>query len=381
MWLIVGAGLTGATIAERVASQLRQEVLVMDRRPHIAGNVFDHIDEHGVLVHAYGPHAFHTNDRRVFAYLSQFTAWRTYEHRVVAEVCETFVPIPFNLDSLAALFSARKARELEQRLLAEFGAGGSVPILKLRQCSDSQLRKLAEFIYREVFQRYTRKQWGLDPEELSPAVTARVPVRVSTDDRYFLDAFQAIPRDGYTAMVAHMLESPRIHVALGEAFSPSRIPRGAERVVFTGAIDEFFSFRYGPLPYRSLRFERHHSHSEQILRAPQINFPNRGTFTRMYEFKQITGQLVAGTTVATEYPEPYDPTKNEPFYPVPIETAQALYRRYATEGDNFGGSTVFAGRLGDYRYYNMDQAVARGLSMFGRLTGRQALAAIGNSAS
>ncbi|HYE96765.1 MAG TPA: UDP-galactopyranose mutase [Rubricoccaceae bacterium] len=378
-YLIVGAGLTGSVLAERIASQLGKRVLVVDRRAHIAGNAHDYHDAHGVLVHEYGPHLFHTNSERVWAYLSRFTAWHPYEHRVLAEVDGRRVPVPFNLTSLRALFPPGQAARLEGLLKARFGEGAKVPILKLREDAASaadlsdrdrtDLRALADFIYEKVFYGYTVKQWGLTPEQLGPTVMARVPVHVSEDDRYFQDTFQALPRDGYAAMVARILDHPHIRVETGVDFREAERTVRFDRLIYTGPIDAFFDHAHGLLPYRSLRFEFVHDASPFFQERAQVNFPNAHPYTRITEFKHATGQAVDGTTVAYEYPQPHVPGENEPYYPIPVDENRALYARYAADAAKLD-TVVLAGRLADYQYYNMDQAVARALSVFEKAIAR-----------
>ncbi|MEL6611644.1 MAG: UDP-galactopyranose mutase [Bacteroidota bacterium] len=380
-YLIVGAGLTGSVLAERLASQLGKRVLVIDRRAHPGGNVYDEDDEHGVRVHRYGPHLFHTNSETVVRYLSQFTAWHPYEHRVLGRIAdhdgvERLVPVPFNLASLHALYPKDQADRLEARLLATYGEGANVPILKLRETADPDLHALAEFVYERVFYGYTLKHWGCPPDALGPHVTARVPVRVSRDDRYFQDDFQALPRDGYTAMVERILDHPGIDLETGVAFEDARDTVRFNRLIYTGPIDAFFDEAYGALPYRSLRFHFEHTAAVDLdgelgargfaQPVAQVNHPALDVpFTRVTEFKHATGQRIAGTTVAREFPEAYTPGTNEPYYPVPAAANRAQYARYVAEAASLA-SVTFAGRLADYKYYNMDQAVARALSVFER---------------
>lgn len=362
-YLIVGAGFTGATLAERLAAAGKR-VLVVDRRNHIGGNAYDEMDPHGVLVHRYGPHIFHTNSKKVFDYLSRFTEWRPYYHRVRAVVEGKEVPLPFSLATLRALFSPRLADRLEEKLIARFGYGARVPILRLREEEDPDLRFLADYVYKNVFEGYTLKQWGLRPEELSPSVTARVPVLVSHDTRYFQDAYQAMPKEGYTALFRRMLAHPNIKLLLQADWKEVEREVKFARLVFTGPIDEFFGYLHGPLPYRSLRFRIENLPLAYFQPVAQVNYPNDQPFTRVTEFKHLTGQAyLPHTTVTYEYPEAYEPGRNEPYYPVPREENEERYRLYLEEAKKLKG-VYFAGRLGDYRYYNMDQAVARALKLF-----------------
>lgn len=363
-WLVVGAGCSGAVVAERIASQLGKRVLVVDRRDHIGGDAYDHYDEHGILVHRYGPHIFHTNDARVWNYLSQFTEWRTYYHRVLGVIAGEVVPIPFNLNSLGTLFPPAQAQRMEEELLREYGYNVAVPILKLRQNASSEVRSLAEYIYRNVFKGYTRKQWGVDPEELGPDVTARVPVSISRDNRYFHDCYQAMPAAGFTEMFRRMLAHKNISLLLNTDFRDIADQVKYEGLVYTGPIDAFFDFRHGRLPYRSVRFEFSHCAEPQLQPVATVNYPNEQPFTRITEFKHMTGQKHYGTTVVREYPEPYEENRNEPCYPFPTQQNQELAARYAQDAADYRPAVHFTGRLAEYRYLNMDQAVARALMIF-----------------
>jgi UDP-galactopyranose mutase len=363
-WLIVGAGFSGAVLAERIATQRDQRVLVVDRRPHIGGNAHDYLDEAGVLIHRYGPHLFHTNSQRVWEYLSRFTSWRPYEHRVQASVEGNHVPVPFNLTSLQMLFPADRAAALTQALLARYGQDAHVPILKMRQQEDPQLRDLGEYIYHAIFHGYTTKQWGLPPQALSASVTGRVPVRVSHDDRYFLDKYQAMPADGYTRLFQRMLSHRNITVVLGVDWRDLGSAIRYKRMAYTGPIDAYFNYAHGPLPYRSLRFEFETLEQERALEVGQINYPNDHRHTRVVEIKHATGQECPNTTLCREYPQPHVAGATEPFYPIPREENRAIFQCYQDEAAKLGGSVVFCGRLADYQYYNMDQVVARSLMVF-----------------
>lgn len=366
--LVVGGGFTGAVIAQQIASRLDEHVVLIERRDHIGGNAFDCRNEHGVVVHPYGPHIFHTNAPQVVEYLSRFTSWRPYEHRVVAMVDDQWVPLPFNLTAIEKVFGVEAGARVNRLLLEAYGPEVKVPILKLRQSDSAEIRQVADVIYEKIFLDYTVKQWGLLPEDLDPAVSARVPVYLSRDDRYFQDRFQAMPRDGYAALFDRLLDDPRIEVRCGQTFKDVDGVEQFDRVVFTGAIDEFFDRVHGPLPYRSIRFDMVTTQSDQtIQRAAVENYPTpaaRHPFTRSTEFRSLTGQTDIGyTTQAFEYSEAYEPGRNEPYYPIPRDENRALYRRYAAEAAKLG-TVFFAGRLADYSYYNMDQAVARALACF-----------------
>ena len=363
-WLIVGAGFTGATLAERIATQLGQKVLIVERRDHIGGNAYDYYDEHGILVHKYGPHIFHTNSKKVWDYLSQFTEWRPYYHRVLAVVDGKKVPIPFNLNSLYTLFPPKHAEKLEGLLIKNFGFGVKVPILKLRESAEGELRLLADYIYEKVFYGYTLKQWELKPEELDPSVTGRVPVYISRDDRYFQDRYQGMPKQGYASLFQRMLSHTNIKVLLNTDYREIADEVRFNRMIYTGPIDEFFDYMHGPLPYRSLRFEFMTLEEEWHQEVGTVNYPNEYDFTRITEQKHLTGQRLPWTTLVVEYPQTYQPGKNEPYYPIPREENRERCSIYEKEAAKLKGSLLFAGRLADYKYYNMDQAVARALKIF-----------------
>jgi len=362
-WLIVGAGFTGSVLAERLASQLDQTVLVVERRGHIGGNAYDYYDEHGVLIHKYGPHIFHTDDRRIWDYLSQFTEWRSYHHNVLAMVEGHAVPVPFTLNSISALFPPSYAQRLEAFLLDHFSYGEKVSILKLRQATEGPLRTLADYVYDNVLYGYTLKQWGRKPEDLLPTVTERVPLYVSRDNRYFQDRYQGLPRQGYTKVFERMLAQPRIRVLLNTDYREVRSAIKYRRMIYSGAVDEFLGYRFGELPYRSLRFELQHHKMGKFQPVAQINYPNEHEYTRISEFKQMTGQSCPGTTVAYEYPQAFQPGANDPYYPIPSHPNASLYKQYAAEVKKLK-AVELAGRLADYQYYNMDQAVGRALSLF-----------------
>ena len=358
--LIVGAGFSGATIAERMAAGLNRKVLVLEKRDHIGGNAYDKPDSSGVLIHPYGPHIFHTNARRIWEYLSRFTEWRPYEHKVQAQIDGQLVPVPFNLNSLHALFPGDQAERLEQLLIEQYGEGARVPILKMRESASEDLQELADYVYRKVFLGYTTKQWGLRPEDLSPSVTARVPVLISRDDRYFQDTYQAMPRDGYTAMFERMLDHPNITVRTGEDFFGSKDKIEAGQIFYTGPIDAYYDYKFGRLPYRSLDFEHESLSQEQYQPVGTVNYPNDHDYTRITEFKYITGQQHDKTAIVREYPT----AEGDPYYPVPRPENEELYKRYeslAAQEEN----VTFVGRLANYRYYNMDQVVAAALARCG----------------
>ena len=378
-WIIAGAGLTGAVLAERIARILGQSVLVIDRRSHIGGNVYDYFDESGTLVHRYGPHIFHTNARAIAEYLSRFTQWHAYEHRVLGLVDGQFIPLPFNYRSMELVFGAREGARLNKLLTDEFGTDVKVPILKMRETKSRDIRRIADFIYEKVFLHYNLKQWGVPPEDLDPSVSARVPVHLSWDDRYFQDSFQKMPADGYTALLNRLLDHPLIEVRTGVSFRDVEASEKFGRIIFTGPIDEFFNYKHGSLPYRSLRFQMVSTPSEKpIQRVGQENYPTPAEehpFTRTTEFRLLTGQDgIGATTQALEYPEPYVIGENDPYYPIPREDNREIYRKYKSEATKLR-TVFFAGRLADYNYYNMDQAVACALSCFEKEIVRAAEAA------
>jgi UDP-galactopyranose mutase len=362
-WTIVGAGLAGSVLAERIATRLDQRVTLLERRAYVGGNANDYVDEHGVLVHRHGPHAFHTNSERVWDYLSRFTEWHPYEHRVVADIDGRLVPVPFNLTSLATLWPKRAALRLATRLISEFGAGAQVPVLELLDHRDGDIRELARTVYERLLHGYTVKQWGLAPEQLDASVTARVPIRLSHDDRYFQDRFQALPAQGYTALMRCLLAHPNIHVELGVDYREL----DGRRVIFTGAVDELLNYEFGVLPYRGLRFEHLHSAQERVQPCAQVNYPNQHAYTRITEYKHMTGQRIPGSSLAREYPQPHVVGENDPYYPIPRAENRALHQRYLEAARSRAPELRLAGRLADYRYYNMDQIVARALAVFDRM--------------
>ncbi|HVI92361.1 MAG TPA: UDP-galactopyranose mutase [Anaeromyxobacter sp.] len=362
-WVVVGAGFTGATFA-RAAADRGRRVLVVESRLHLGGNSYDEQDERGVLVHAYGPHIFHTNDGRVWSFLSAFTEWRPYMHRVLALIDGSWAPLPFNLNSIERLLPRKLADDLASKLVATFGYGARVPILELRETDDAQLRFLADYVYQRVFLSYTRKQWGVAPDQLDPQVTARVPVLVSRDDRYFQDTHQAMPARGYAPLFRRMLDHPNIQVLLGARHSDVLGEVPSARVLFTGPIDAFFGHRLGVLPYRSIRFEFRGANVDRYQEVAVHNYPETEAFTRITECKQLSGQVIPGlTTLCTEYPQDHVHGVTEAYYPVPRAESRELYARYAALAKAEAPGVVFAGRLGEFQYLNMDQAVARGLAL------------------
>jgi len=362
-FLIVGAGLSGSILAERIANVLKKKVLLIDKRNHIAGNCYDEKDKAGILIHKYGPHIFHTNDKNVWDYLSAFTNWHHYEHKVLAVIEGKKVPVPFNLNSIEICFSSQKAHELEKLLVDNFGYEAKIPILKLMQNNNPVLKELADYIYKYVFLGYTVKQWGVKPEDLDMSVTARIPVFVSRDNRYFQDKFQGIPVEGYTTLFSKLLQSPNIDIKLNTSYEELDVT-DYEKVIYTGPIDSYFNYQFGKLHYRSLRFDFETLNTEQFQETAQVNYPNDYDFTRITEFKHFLDYPEMNrTTIAREFSMDYNVGENEPYYPVPSEKSAEIYRLYKNKAENLK-NVYFIGRLADYKYYNMDQVVARALNFF-----------------
>ncbi len=357
-WLVVGAGFAGSVLAERIASQRGEKVLVIDRREHIAGNAYDHLDEAGLLIHRYGPHIFHTNSQAVVAYLSQFTEWRDYEHRVLAQVDGMLVPIPINLDTVNKLYGLNLTSEGMEAFLAS----RREDLPEIVTSEDVVVSTVGRELYEKFFRGYTRKQWGLDPSELSRTVTARIPTRTDRDDRYFNDSFQKMPAEGYTRMFERMLSHPNIEVRLGTDYRDICDTVDAPRTIFTGPIDEFFDFRLGRLPYRSLRFEHVTRDVEWAQPVAVVNYPQTEEYTRVTEYKHLTGQTHPKTSLTYEYPS----AEGDPYYPIPRPENQELFARYQALATRTNG-VWFVGRLATYRYYNMDQVVGQALATFDRI--------------
>lgn len=351
-YLIAGAGLSGATLAERLASH-GHDVTIIDRRHHVAGNAYDRKDAHGILVHEYGPHIFHTNSAEVFSYLSRFTAWRPYEHRVLAVIDNEFYPIPINQTTINKLYGL----DLDEDGMRWYYDEVRIPIEQIRNSEDVVLNAVGRDLFEKFYAGYTRKQWGVEASQLKAGVTARIPVRTDADDRYFTDKYQAMPADGYTRMVENMLSHPNITVELGIDYRDARKTIDPEYTIYTGPVDEYFDYRYGRLPYRSLRFEHEHlAVVQQYQPVGTVNYPNDHEYTRITEFKHLTGQDARGTSIVREYPQ----ATGDPYYPVPSDENETLYRRYKDLADA-EPNTYFTGRLARYKYYNMDQVVAAAL--------------------
>jgi UDP-galactopyranose mutase len=358
--LVVGAGFAGSVMARELA-EAGWRVHVIDRRPHVAGNAFDELDEHGVLIHRYGPHIFHTNGERIAAYLSRFTGWRPYEHRVRSVVNGVAYPFPINQDTLNRLYGL----DLDETRAAAYFEKVREARDPVATSEDVVLNSVGRDLYEKFFLNYTKKQWGLDPSELKAGVAARIPVRTNADDRYFTDTFQAMPAEGYTRMFERMLDHPSISIELAVEFDRAEAGRSYDHIVYTGPIDAFYEHRFGCLPYRSLRFEHEHLPEVNLYQETgTVNYPNDYAYTRITEFKHLTGQTHSGTSVVREYPE----AEGEPYYPVPRIENEALFKRYEALA-NDEPNVTFVGRLAQYRYYNMDQVVGAALAAARNLIG------------
>jgi UDP-galactopyranose mutase len=361
-YLIVGAGFAGSVLAERLASQHGARVLLIDRRDHIGGNAYDEPNEAGILYHKYGPHIFHTNSEQVWDYLSQFTEWRPYEHRVLAEVRGQLVPIPINRTTLNRLFDLALHTDEDA---AKYLASRAEPVQDIKTSEDVVINAVGQELYELFFRGYTRKQWGLDPSELDKQVTSRIPTRTNTDDRYFGDTFQAMPLHGYTKMFEKMLDHPLIDVRTGVDFAELKDEAHeiADHLIYTGPIDEYFDFRFGKLPYRSLKFDHQTLNEEQHQPVAVVNYPDESVpYTRISEYKHLTGQEAPVTTITYEYPS----AEGDPYYPIPRPENQELFKKYEALADATDDVT-FVGRLATYRYYNMDQIVGQALATFRRM--------------
>lgn len=356
-YLIVGAGFAGSVLAERLAST-GKKVLILDKRNHIGGNAYDHFDEAGILVHKYGPHIFHTNNREVFDYLSRFTQWRNYQHRVLASVDGQLLPIPINLNTVNQLYGLNLDSE-QLRGFFESVAEYKTPV---STSEDVVVNTVGRELYEKFFKGYTRKQWDLDPSDLNASVTARVPTRTNRDNRYFTDTYQAMPANGYTKMFEKMLDHPNISLMLNTDYRDAVKEISFKQMVFTGPVDQFFNYRFGKLPYRSIEFKFETHDIERFQETGTINYPNDYAFTRITEFKHLSGQRHHKTSIVYEFPK----SEGDPYYPIPKPDNAELYRKYenlARETEN----VFFVGRLATYKYYNMDQVVAQALTTFKKM--------------
>ncbi len=367
-YLIVGAGFAGSVLAERLATQAGKKILIIDTRSHIAGNAYDHYNDDGILVHKYGPHIFHTNSREVFEYLSQFTDWRSYEHRVLASVDGQLVPIPINLDTVNRLYGL----SLTSFQVEEFFASVAEPKEYIRTSEDVVVSKVGRELYEKFFRNYTRKQWGIDPSELDKSVTARVPTRTNRDDRYFTDSYQAMPLHGYTRMFEKMLSHPNIKIMLNTDYREIIGAIPYREMIYTGPVDQFFDYRYGKLPYRSLDFKHETINTPVNQPVAVVNYPNEHLYTRVTEFKYLTGQEHSKTSIVYEYPR----AEGDPYYPVPRPENSELYKQYKHLADATEG-VHFVGRLATYKYYNMDQVVAQALTIYKQISSKPSVEMVG----
>ncbi|HEV2851877.1 MAG TPA: UDP-galactopyranose mutase [Thermoanaerobaculia bacterium] len=361
-YLIVGAGFAGSVLAERLARGSGKKVLLVDRRPHIGGNAYDHYDDAGILVHKYGPHIFHTNSKEVFEYLSSFTRWRPYEHRVRASVDGQLVPIPINLDTINQLYGLK----LTSMEVEKFFESVAEPREHVRTSEDVVVSRVGRELYEKFFRGYTRKQWGLDPSQLDAMVTARVPVRTNRDDRYFSDTYQAMPLKGYTRLFENMLDHDNIKVLLNTDYREVADFIPYDKMIYTGPVDEFFDYRYGKLPYRSLKFEFETVNEARVQPVAVVNYPNEHLYTRVTEFKHLTGQEHLKSSLVYEYPM----AEGDPYYPVPRPENAEIYKKYQALAEE-RSDVHFVGRLATYKYYNMDQVVAQALSVYARIVGQK----------
>lgn len=372
--IVIGSGFAGAVVARELAEKKGQRVLVIDSRSHIGGNCYDRLDDHGILIHQYGPHIFHTNIKRVYDYLSRFTEWYSYRHEVVGNIYGKELPIPFNLNTLDMVYGER-APHLEKLLIENFGEGARVPILELMNHENEELQEIAQYVYENIFLKYTMKQWGKSPKEIDPAVSGRVPVLLSRDNRYFQDKYQGLPLHGFTPVFEKMLDYDGIEVRLNcKAKEVLEINPGAEdpvrfegepfrgNIIFTGALDELFDCRYGRLPYRSLRFDFEHYDKPFYQSHGVVNYTVSEDFTRITEFKYLAGQLDAkNTTIVKEYPMPYTGAEGEiPYYAINNKENDGLFAKYKALVDKIPNFRLL-GRLAEYKYYNIDAIVDRAL--------------------
>ena len=370
--VIIGAGVAGSVAARELAESGRS-VLVLEQRDHIGGNCYDEPDEHGILIHKYGPHIFHTKETKAYDYLSRFTDWYAFGHEVVANVYGKLIPVPFNLNTLHMVYEKEIADTLEKKLIETFGMGSRVPILKLREQEDPEIRQIADYVYENIFLHYTMKQWGQTPEEIDPAVTGRVPVVISYDNRYFQEPWQGMPLHGYTPMFEKMLDHPKIRVETGVdarsriRFEEDQVILDGEpfcgEVIYTGPVDELFNCCFGRLPYRSLRFDFEYLDQEDYQGHSVVNYTVSEDFTRITEFKYLTGQKAPGTTIVREYPFAYTGAEGEiPYYSIANEANQALYEKYRALTEKIPNVWLL-GRLAEYKYYNIDAMVMKALEL------------------
>jgi len=360
-YIIIGAGLSGSVIAERIATQLHEKVLIIEKRNHFAGNCYDYKDENGILIQKYGPHIFHTDYKHVWDYVSRFTDWIYYQHKVLGFIDGKYVPIPFNLNTLYELMPLKLAERLEKKLINNFGYNKKVPILELKKIKDKDLKYLADFIYNKFFLHYTEKQWGLKPEDIDTSVTARVPVVISRDDRYFQDKYQGIPKEGYTKLFEKVIQNKNIKVQLETDFKDNRDKLKYKKIFYTGPIDEFFDYKFGKLDYRYVNIDFQTLDIESYQPAAVVNYPNDYDYTRITEFKKFNMNESKQTTIGIEYPG------NSGFmaWPVLNERNNKIFQKYWKEAEKLKKEDIyFVGRLAEYKYYDMDDAIAKVLQVF-----------------
>lgn len=358
-YLIVGSGFAGCVLAERIASQLNKRVLMVEKRNHIGGNAYDYYNDDGILVHKYGPHYFRTNEKEVWDYLSRFTQWHYVQYTILASVEGQLLPLPINLDTYNELFGTR----LSSMELETIFKNNNKGIKEIKNSRDAIVSRAGLELYEKFFKNYTKKQWDLWPEELDPSVCSRIPIRSNCDDRYFTDRYQAMPKYGYHKLFANMINHPNVHLMLQTDYKDIKDVIQCDKVIYSGPIDEFFDYKYGKLPYRSLRFEHETRDTEYYQPVSQVNYPNDYDFTRIVEIKHATGQKHQKTTIVREYPA----SEGDPYYPVPNFANEAIYQKYKSEADKLE-DIIFLGRLAEYKYFNMDQIVKNALALFDKIS-------------
>ena len=371
-YIIIGSGFAGAVVAEGMATQ-GKKVLIIEKRDHIGGNCYDEYDEHGILIHKYGPHIFHTNNEEVYTFLSKYTEWYDYSHEVVANINGEYMPVPFNLNTLVMVYGEEKAAVLREKLIAAYGFGNRVPILKLRENEDEDIRAIADYVYENVFLKYTMKQWGQKPEEIDQAVTGRVPVLISEDNRYFQDKYQGMPLNGFTPLFEKMLAHDNIDIRTSVdaknviefredgIYYEGSLYEG--KVIYTGALDELFDCCYGRLPYRTLTFDFDYLSEDEYQPKAVVNYTVSEDYTRITEFKKLTGQMAEGTTIMKEYPSSYTGSEGEiPYYAIMNEENNKMYNRYVEKVSQYKNFYLL-GRLAEYKYYNIDGIVEKALDL------------------
>lgn len=358
--IVVGCGISGAVIANLIATKFNEKVIIIEKKSHIAGSCFDYRDNNGICIHKYGSHIFHTNSEIVWKYLSQFTKFNDYKHNVIALVDGIETNIPFNFNSLYQVFPKEIALKIQNKLIENYGKNSKIPILDLKKEKDNDLNFLADFIYKKIFFEYTKKQWGIPPEKIDSTVTARVPIYIGKDNRYFHDKYQGIPINGYTELIKKMISHPNITVKLNTNYKNIKLKY--KRLFYTGSIDEFFDYKYGKLPYRSLKFELEEYNCTYYQKKAVVNYTTSEDFTRIHEYKYYLNDKSNKTVIAKEYSENFEEGKNERYYPIINKKNLILYNKYLDEAKHIKNLWFF-GRLGDYKYYNIDEAIIRAISL------------------